>query len=79
MPRIRFSHKPPSSGGSNDNDKEDRIKFYLTIDLSIPFTMKEKVAIVIILGSSWLFADTLKQKTLSFLSQVKEAVVNLLF
>jgi hypothetical protein len=41
--------------------------------------MKEKVAIVIILGSSWLFADTLKQKTLSFLAQVKEAVVNLLF
>ena len=78
MPRIRFSHKPPSSGGSNDNDK-DRIKFYLTIDLSIPFTMKEKVAIVIILGSSWLFADTLKQKTLSFLAQAKEAVVNLLF
>jgi len=78
MPRIRFSHKPPASGGSNDNDK-DRIKFYLTIDLSIPFTMKEKVAIVIILGSSWLFADTLKQKTLSFLAQAKEAVVNLLF
>jgi hypothetical protein len=78
MPRIRFSHKPPTSGGSNDNDK-DRIKFYLTIDLSIPFTMKEKVAIVIILGSSWLFADTLKQKILSFLAQAKEAVVNLLF
>lgn len=78
MPRIRFSHKPPTSGGSDDNDK-DRIKFYLTIDLSIPFTMKEKVAIVIILGSSWLFADTLKQKILSFLAQTKEAVVNLLF
>jgi len=41
--------------------------------------MKEKVAIVIILGSSWLFTDTLKQKILSFLAQTKEAVVNLLF
>ena len=78
MPRIRFSHKPPTSGGDGGDDK-DRIKFYLTIDFSIPFTIKEKVAIVIILGGGWLFADTIKEKVLNFFVQLKEATVNFLF
>ena len=78
MPRIRFSHKPPTSGGDGEN--KDRIKFYMTIDFSIPFTMKEKVAIVIILGGGWLFGpDLIRQKLLSFFSYLKEATVNLLF